>query len=106
MAASFLVSLHSDTSSELVLAEAQRRGRKHADGISRTRGFKKLFNATWLRLLPLPTIDRAVRDRGAGGGWPALSFTKMGGNFLPAFREPTVSSRHDDSTGHLAQANT
>jgi len=87
MAASFLVSLTviPVLSSYLLKPKADQ---KHADGIVE-RGFKKLFNATWLRLsLSQPFI--VLFATGVLVVLAALSFTKMGGNFLPAFREPTV----------------
>jgi Cu/Ag efflux pump CusA len=63
-------------------------GQKHADGFIE-RGFKKLFNVTWLRLsLSQPLI--VLFATGALVVAAGISFTKMGGNFLPAFREPTV----------------
>jgi CzcA family heavy metal efflux pump len=87
MAASFLVSLTviPVLSSYLLKPKA---GQKHADGVIE-RGFKKLFNVTWLRFsLSQPLI--VLFATGALVVAAAISFTKMGGNFLPAFREPTV----------------
>ena len=87
MAASFLVSLTviPVLSSYLLKPKA---GQKHADGFIE-RGFKKLFNVTWLRLsLSQPLI--VLFATGALVVAAGISFTKMGGNFLPAFREPTV----------------
>jgi CzcA family heavy metal efflux pump len=87
MAASFLVSLTviPVLSSYLLKPKPDQ---KHADGIIE-RGLKKLFNATWLRLsLSQPLIVLFVA--GALVVLAGLSFSKMGGNFLPAFREPTV----------------
>jgi CzcA family heavy metal efflux pump len=87
MAASFLVSLTviPVLSSYLLKPKADQ---KHADGIIE-RGLKKLFNATWLRL----SLSQPLMVLFATGVLVALagvSFSKMGGNFLPAFREPTV----------------
>ena len=87
MAASFLVSLTviPVLSSYLLKPKA---GQKHADGVIE-RGFKKLFNVTWLRFsLSQPLI--VLFATGALVVVAGISFTKMGGNFLPAFREPTV----------------
>ena len=87
MAASFLVSLTviPVLSSYLLKPKA---GQKHADGVIE-RGFKKLFNVTWLRFsLSQPLI--VLFATGALAVAAGISFTKMGGNFLPAFREPTV----------------
>jgi CzcA family heavy metal efflux pump len=87
MAASFLVSLTviPVLSSYLLKPKPDQ---KHADGIIE-RGLKKLFNATWLRLsLSQPLIVLFVA--GALVVLAGISFSKMGGNFLPAFREPTV----------------
>lgn len=87
MAASFIVSLTviPVLSSYLLKPKADQ---KHADGIIE-RGFKKVFNATWLRLsLSQPFIVLFVA--GALVVLAGISFSKMGGNFLPAFREPTV----------------
>ena len=87
MAASFLVSLTviPVLSSYLLRPKA---GQKHADGVIE-RGFKKLFNVTWLRFsLSQPLI--VLFATGALVVAAGISFTKMGGNFLPAFREPTV----------------
>ena len=88
MAASFLVSLTviPVLSSYLLKPKADQ---KHADGIIE-RGLKKLFNATWLRLSlsqPLMVLFVACVLLVVLAG---VSFSKMGGNFLPAFREPTV----------------
>jgi CzcA family heavy metal efflux pump len=87
MAASFLVSLTviPVLSSYLLNPKA---GRKHADGAIE-RSLKKLFNATWLKVsLSQPFIVLLVT--GILVVLAGLSFTNMGGNFLPAFREPTV----------------
>ena len=87
MAASFLVSLTviPVLSSYLLKPKA---GQKHADGFIE-RGFKKLFNVTWLNFsLSQPLI--VLFATGALVVAAGISFTKMGGNFLPAFREPTV----------------
>lgn len=87
MAASFLVSLTviPVLSSFLLNPKADK---KHADGAIE-RGLKKLFNVTWLKVsLSQPFIVLFVT--GILVVLAGLSFTKMGGNFLPAFREPTV----------------
>jgi len=87
MAASFLVSLTviPVLSSYLLNPKA---GQKHADGLIE-RGLKKLFNVTWLKLALLQPFVvlfcTGILVVAAG-----LSFTQMGGNFLPGFREPTV----------------
>ena len=61
---------------------------KHDDGFI-VRFLKRVFSATWLRfalaqplLLLALTIGLLV--------FSLLTFTKMGGNFLPAFKEPTA----------------
>jgi CzcA family heavy metal efflux pump len=87
MAASFLVSLTviPVLSSYLLTPKADK---KHADGLIERR-LKKLFNATWLKLSlsqPFFVLFGTVMLVVAAG----VSFTQMGGNFLPAFREPTV----------------
>ena len=87
MAASFLVSLTviPVLSSYLLNPKGNQ---KHADGLVE-RGFKKVFNATWLNVsLSQPLI--VLFAAGLLVVLAAMSFTKMGGNFLPAFREPTV----------------
>jgi CzcA family heavy metal efflux pump len=87
MAASFLVSLTviPVLSSYLLKPKADK---KHADGLIE-RGLKKFFNTTWLKLsLSQPFVvlfGTGILVVAAG-----LSFTQMGGNFLPGFREPTV----------------
>lgn len=87
MAASFLVSLTviPVLSSFLLNPKGDK---EHADGVIE-RGLKKLFNVTWLKAsLSQPFIVLFVS--GILVVLAGLSFTKMGGNFLPAFREPTV----------------
>ena len=87
MAASFLVSLTviPVLSSYLLTPKADK---KHADGLIE-RGLKKLFNATWLKLsLSQPFF--VLFGTGMLVVAAGVSFTQMGGNFLPAFREPTV----------------
>ena len=87
MAASFLVSLTviPVLSSYLLNPKADQ---KHADGLIE-RGLKKLFNATWLKLsLSQPFV--VLFGTGILVAAAGLSFTQMGGNFLPGFREPTV----------------
>lgn len=87
MAASFVVSLTviPVLSSYLLNPKA---GKTHGDGFL-VKGLKKLFTATLLRfsiaqplLLLAITIGIIV--------FSGFTFTKMGGNFLPAFREPTA----------------
>jgi len=87
MAASFLVSLTviPVLSSYLLNPKADK---KHADGLIE-RGLKKLFNVTWLKLsLSQPFV--VLFGTGMLAVAAGLSFTQMGGNFLPRFREPTV----------------
>jgi CzcA family heavy metal efflux pump len=87
MAASFLVSLTviPVLSSYLLNPKADQ---KHPDGLIE-RGLKKLFNATWLKLsLSQPFV--VLFGTGILVAAAGLSFTQMGGNFLPGFREPTV----------------
>jgi CzcA family heavy metal efflux pump len=87
MAASFLVSLTviPVLSSYLLNPKADK---KHADGLIE-RGLKKLFNTTWLKLsLSQPFV--VLFGTGILVAAAGLSFTQMGGNFLPGFREPTV----------------
>lgn len=86
MAASFLVSLTviPVLSSYLLKPKAK----KHADGIIERR-LKKLFNRTWLNISlsqPFPVLFCT----GLLVVLASLSFARMGGNFLPVFREPTV----------------
>lgn len=87
MAASFVVSLTviPVLSSYLLNPKA---GKSHGDGFI-VRGLKKIFSATVLRFSlaqPLLLIVLTLVLIGFAG----LIFTKMGGNFLPAFREPTA----------------
>ncbi|MCH1441101.1 MAG: efflux RND transporter permease subunit, partial [Rubripirellula sp.] len=87
MAASFLVSLTviPVLSSYLLNPKADK---KHTDGLIE-RGLKKLFNVTWLKLsLSQPFV--VLFGTGMLAVAAGLSFTQMGGNFLPGFREPTV----------------
>ncbi|MGB0258413.1 MAG: efflux RND transporter permease subunit, partial [Coraliomargarita sp.] len=87
MAASFLVSLTviPVLSSYLLNPKADK---KHADGLIE-RALKKCFNATWLKLsLSQPFI--VLLGTGLLVVAAGMSFTQMGGNFLPGFREPTV----------------
>jgi CzcA family heavy metal efflux pump len=87
MAASFLVSLTviPVLSSYLLKPKA---GSEHADGLVE-RGFKKVFNVTWLNLsLSQPFL--VLFATGALVVLAGVSFSKMGGNFLPPFQEPTV----------------
>jgi CzcA family heavy metal efflux pump len=87
MAASFLVSLTviPVLSSYLLKPKPDS---QHADGLVE-RGFKKVFNATWLNLSlsqPFLILFATVALVVLAG----VSFSKMGGNFLPPFQEPTV----------------
>jgi CzcA family heavy metal efflux pump len=87
MAASFLVSLTviPVLSSYLLKPKADS---QHADGLVE-RSFKKVFNATWLNLsLSQPFL--VLLATGALVVMAGFSFSKMGGNFLPPFQEPTV----------------
>jgi len=87
MAASFVVSLTviPVLSSYLLNPKA---GKKHTDGWF-VRGLKWIFSTTWLRfalsqplLLLALTLILLV--------FAGVTYTRMGGNFLPAFREPTA----------------
>ncbi len=87
MAASFLVSLTviPVLSSFLLNPKA---GEDHKDFIL-VRWLKAGFRATWMRLAlsqPLLVVVGTIALMGLA--W--LSFTKMGSNFLPPFREPTA----------------
>jgi len=63
-------------------------GKKHVDGMVE-RVFKKAFKLTWLNLsLSQPFV--VLFGTGALVVLAFFSFTKMGGNFLPPFQEPTV----------------
>ena len=87
MAASFVVSLTVIPVLSSYLLNPKP-GKEHGDG-RLVRLLKKIFSATWLRfalhqpfLLLALTIGLLV--------FAGLTYTKMGGNFLPAFREPTA----------------
>jgi CzcA family heavy metal efflux pump len=87
MAASFLVSLTviPVLSSFLLNPKA---GEEHKDFIL-VRWLKAGFRATWMRLAlsqPLLVVVGTIALMGLA--W--ISFTKMGSNFLPPFREPTA----------------
>ena len=63
-------------------------GKEHGDGFL-VRWMKRAFEATWLRLsLSQPFLVFAIT--GALLAYAYISYTKMGGNFLPPFREPTA----------------
>lgn len=87
MAASFLVSLTviPVLSSYLLKPKSDA---KHEDGVV-VKGLKKIFTMTWLRF----ALAQPLLLLGITFGLlvlSLLSFTKMGGNFLPAFKEPTA----------------
>lgn len=87
MSASFVVSLTViPVLSSLILNP--RSGKEHADFIL-VRILKRLFRSIWLRLaLDQPLLVLTIT---AGLlGFSYLTYTKMGRNFLPAFREPTA----------------
>ncbi|MEZ5325360.1 MAG: efflux RND transporter permease subunit [Verrucomicrobiales bacterium] len=87
MAASFVVSLTviPVLSSFLINPKP---GKVHKDGWV-VRALKKVFTATWLRFsLAQPLLLFALT--GALLFYSYTAYTKMGGNFLPAFREPTA----------------
>lgn len=87
MAASFLVSLTViPVLSSLLLRPHP--GKKHGD-VFFVRWLKKGFSATWMRFaLAQPLLVIALTLFLMGLSWSAYS--KMGRNFLPAFREPTA----------------
>lgn len=87
MAASFLVSLTViPVLSSLLLRPHP--GKKHGD-VFFVRWLKKGFSATWMRFaLTQPLLVIALTLFLMGLSWSAYS--KMGRNFLPAFREPTA----------------
>lgn len=87
MAASFVVSLTVIPVLSSYLLNPKP-GKTHCDG-KFVRGLKWIFSATWLRfalaqplLLLALTLTLLV--------FAGFTYTKMGGNFLPAFREPTA----------------
>lgn len=87
MAASFVVSLTVIPVLSSYLLDPKP-GKKHGDGWF-VRGLKWIFSTTWLRfalaqplLLLALTLILLV--------FAGFTYTKMGGNFLPAFREPTA----------------
>ncbi len=87
MGASFLVSMTVTNALAFYLLNPEP-GKEHGDG-RLVRGLKKVFSATWLKfalhqpfLLLALTLGLLIVA--------ALTYTKMGGNFLPPFREPTV----------------
>ena len=87
MAASFVVSLTviPVLSSYLLNPKS---GKAHGDGFF-VRGLKRLFSATLLRFSlaqPLILLTLTILLLVFAG----FTYTKMGGNFLPAFREPTA----------------
>jgi len=87
MAASFVVSLTVIPALCFFLLNPKP-GREHKDGFF-VRGLKWVFNVTWLRLsLSQPLIVLVLT---AGLLWFSYdAYTRMGGNFLPPFREPTT----------------
>ncbi len=87
MGASFFVSLTviPVLSSYLLKPRADR---EHKDGLV-VRSLKSIFKATWLRLaLAQPFLVLALTGFLLYFSYDA--YTKMGGNFLPPFREPTA----------------
>ncbi|WPJ97876.1 efflux RND transporter permease subunit [Coraliomargarita algicola] len=87
MAASFLVSLTViPVLCSLLLNPAA--GKVHRDGFV-VRSLKRFYGATWLRLsLSQPLLVLALTGVLLFVGYGAV--IRMGGNFLPAFREPTA----------------
>ena len=87
MAASFVVSLTVIPVLSSFLLNPKP-GKEHKDGFI-VRGLKWAFQFTWLRLaLSHPFVVLAIT---AGLlGFAAIASTKMGGAFLPPFREPTA----------------
>ena len=87
MAASFLVSLTVIPVLSSFLLNPKG-GRRHADGFIE-RSLKRLFKITCLNFsLSQPFL--VIFASGVLVVMAAFSFTKMGGNFLPPFREPTL----------------
>lgn len=87
MAASFVVSLTVIPVLCYYLLNPSREA-KHTDGIS-VRFLKQIFRMTWLRFsLSQPFI--VIAGTGVLLVFSWLAYTKMGGNFLPPFREPTA----------------
>lgn len=87
MAASFVVSLTviPVLSSFLLNPKA---GKEHKDG-RLVRGLKQVFSSTWLKFAlhqPFLLLALTVGLLAVAG----FTYTKMGGNFLPPFREPTA----------------
>ncbi|MDQ8184168.1 efflux RND transporter permease subunit [Pelagicoccus sp. SDUM812002] len=87
MAASFIVSLTVIPVLSSYLLKPKP-GKAHRDGPV-ARGLKSFFEYTWLRFaLRQPLV--VVLLTGGLLYFAYASFTQMGGNFLPPFREPTV----------------
>ena len=87
MAASFVVSLTVIPVLSSYLLNPKP-GKEHKDGFV-VRGLKAIFSATWLRLsLAQPFLVFALTGFLLYFSYNA--FTKMGGAFLPSFREPTA----------------
>lgn len=87
MAASFVVSLTVIPVLSYYLLKPKP-GKEHRDGFI-VRGLKWVFEYTWLRFsLSQPFL--VILATVALFYFAYLSFMQMGGNFLPAFREPTV----------------
>jgi Cu/Ag efflux pump CusA len=90
MAASFVVSLTVIPVLSSFLLNPKP-GQVHNEGIS-VRLIKRIFKATWLRVsLSQPLIVFVIT--GILLWFSYAEYNKMGGNFLPAFREPTNSRR-------------
>ncbi|MAI30868.1 MAG: CusA/CzcA family heavy metal efflux RND transporter [Rhodopirellula sp.] len=87
MAASFVVSLTviPVLSSYLLNPKAEA---QHGDGIV-VKLLKGIFSATWLRFALAQPLLLIALTTGLLV-YSLLAYTKMGGNFLPAFREPTA----------------
>jgi CzcA family heavy metal efflux pump len=87
MSASFVVSLTVIPVLSSFLLDPKP-GREHKDGFV-VRALKAVFSATWLRLsLAQPFLIFALT--GILLFFSYNAYTKMGGNFLPPFREPTA----------------
>ena len=87
MAASFLVSMTVTNALAYYLLNPKP-GKKHQDALV-VRGLKKIFEWSWLRFsLAQPFVVFALTGMLLVFSYDA--FTKMGGNFLPSFREPTA----------------
>jgi len=103
MAASFFVSLTVIPALSSYLLDPER-GEKHGDAAF-VRWLKWLFRNTWLRLaLSQPFLILALTVGLLG--FSGYLYTQMGGNFLPAFREPTALIATTMSPGTSLQTTT